>query len=226
MFVRDWMTEEVEVARPDDRVATVQERLHRRGVRQFPVVSEGRLVGIITDRNVRSEHNPRAKVATVMTPAPVTTTRGTLVEEAAELLRLRKIGALPVVEGERLVGIVSESDLLAALVELCKQLQPTTEIELLCDEGVKALERIRAVIEGNYGRILNLSGVPESNRQQLITLWVRMPVGHLPEQLLEEAGFRVLACITGLDFTGPKGERQGSFPLDQPGAGTWNDSRP
>ena len=208
MVVQDWMTEQVEIVGPEDRTATVREKLRSRRVRQFPVVSGGFLIGIITDRDLRGQLDPHAKVAAVTTPAPVTTTRYTPVEKAAAVMRARKIGALPVVEGEKLVGIVSESDLLAALVELCEQLQPTTEIELLSDGGDAAPERIRAVIERNYGHILHLSRVPEANGQQFVTLWIRMPVGHVPGQVLEKAGFRVLSCITGRPVTVPEAERQ------------------
>jgi len=138
-----------------------------------------------------------------MTPAPVTTTPHTPVENAAAVLRARKIGALPVVEGDKLVGIVSESDLLAALVDLCEQLRPTSEIELLIEGGETALERMRTVIERNYGHIPHLSAAPEANGQQFVTLRVQMPVGHVPERVLEEAGFRVLSCITGRAVTAP-----------------------
>jgi IMP dehydrogenase len=67
------MSEQVEVVRAEDDVESVRERLRKRRVRQFPVLSGGKLVGIVTDRDVRSERDPTAKVETVMTPAPMTT---------------------------------------------------------------------------------------------------------------------------------------------------------
>lgn len=197
MLVRDWMTREVEVVRPEDEIASVLARLRERRVRQFPVVSEGKLVGIITDRDVRSERDPQAKTANVMTPAPLTTTSTTPVEEAAALLRDRKIGALPVMDGEKVVGIVSESDLLAALVVLCDLLEPTTLIDVECDEGDASLERIRAILERHGGRISRISGAPVGHGLQRVALQVRMPAGRVPERMLEEAGFQALSCVTG-----------------------------
>ena len=73
MRVRHRMSEQVEVVRAEDDVESVRERLRKRRVRQFPVLSGGKLVGIVTDRDVRSERDPTAKVETVMTPAPMTT---------------------------------------------------------------------------------------------------------------------------------------------------------
>lgn len=201
MLVRDWMTEKVEVVGPEDDVETVLNQLRDRGVRQFPVVSGGKLVGIITDRDVRSQRDPQAKTATVMTPGPLTTTGATPVEEAAALLRTRKIGALPVVDGEALVGIVSESDLLAALVELCDLLEPETFIDLECEEGDRPLQRIRTVMERHGGRITWMSGVPDAHGRQYVALRVRMPAGRAPERMLEEAGFEIRACVTGRTVT-------------------------
>ena len=208
MLVRDWMTEQVEIVHPEDDVAAVLARLRQRRVRQFPVVSEVKLVGIITDRDVRSQRDSHAKTSTVMTRKPLTTTGATPVEEAAALLRDRKIGALPVLDGEELVGIVSESDLLAALVELCDVLEPETFIDLECEEGDAPLQRIRTVLERHRGRIIWISAIPSVPGMQYVALRVRMPAGRPPERLLEEAGFQTLACFTGgaATFKKPDGE--------------------
>jgi acetoin utilization protein AcuB len=201
MLVRNWMSEQLEVVGPDDDVAAVRARLHERRVRQFPVVADGKLVGIITDRDVRSARDPAAKIETVMTVDPVTTTPSTPVEEAAALLRLRKVGALPVMEGDTLVGIVSESDLLQALIDLTRVLEPTTLIELECDEGIPAVQRIRTLLERKGGHVPWVSAVPGAGGRVRVALRVRMPVGHAPERIIEEAGFPVLSCVTGRGLT-------------------------
>jgi acetoin utilization protein AcuB len=197
MLVRHWMTEQVEFARPGDDVASTRERLRTRRVRQFPVMDAGNLVGIVTDRDLRAVIDGTTTIGAVMTPNPVTTTPGALVEDAAAVLRARKIGALPVVEEGKLVGIVSESDLLAAMVELCRVLEPTTLIEVDCEEGAVPLQRIRRVLETRGGRVAWLVGTPTGGRGQRVALRVRMPLGRAPERILEEAGFPVLSCITG-----------------------------
>lgn len=197
MLVRHWMTEQVDFARPADDVASTRERLRARRVRQFPVMDEGTLVGIVTDRDLRGVTDGATHVGAVMTRNPVTTTPGTLVEDAAAILRMRKIGALPVVEEGKLVGIVSESDLLAAMVELCRLLEPTTLIELDCEEGAVPVQRIRRLLESRGGRVAWLAGSPTGGGGQRVALRVRMPLGRAPERILEEAGFPVLSCITG-----------------------------
>ncbi len=197
MQVRSWMTEQVESVRPDEDIAEVRRRFRQRRVRQFPVLEAGQLVGIITDRDVRTASAPDTAVAAVMTPDPVTAKPGMLVEEAAALIRQHRIGALPVVEDGVLLGIVSESDLLNALVELCGVLEPTTLIEVESAEGGDEVERVRSVIEKHGGWVPWISGAPDGRGRQIIALRLRMAVGSSPEQLLEEAGFNLLSSISG-----------------------------
>lgn len=195
MMVRDCMTTPVETVRPDDDVATVRETLRRRRVRQLPVVAADHVIGIVTDRDVRGARDASALVESVMTPAPATTTPTTPIEAAATLLRRRKIGALPVVDGDALVGIVTESDLLDAFVRLCARLYPTTVLELECPADPDAPARVRKVLERHGGRVAWLTAVRPRGERESLSLRVHMPPGPVPEQLLEEAGFTVLSCV-------------------------------
>ncbi|HEY2386537.1 MAG TPA: CBS domain-containing protein [Candidatus Binatia bacterium] len=195
MLVRDCMTAPVETAHPEDTVAAVREVFRRRRIRQLPVMAAGRLIGVVTDRDVRSAASDTTTVDAVMTPNPTTIAPATLIEQAATVMRERKIGALPVVEGETLVGIVSESDLLEALTRLCAMLDPTTAIELDCDDDPNAPARVRRVLERHGGHIAWLTAVRMHGGRQRISFRTRMPIGTVPEQLLEEAGFPVRSCI-------------------------------
>jgi acetoin utilization protein AcuB len=195
MLVRDCMTTPVQTVAPDETVAAVREVLRRRRIRQLPVVAAGRVIGIVTDRDVRGAAPGAATVDAVMTPNPATTTPATPVERAATIMRERKFGALPVVEGDTLVGIVSESDLLAALTRLCGMLEPTTAIELECEDDPGAPSRISHLLERHGGRVACMTAVRTHGGRQRISFRARMPIGAAPEQLLEEAGFPVRSCI-------------------------------
>jgi CBS domain-containing protein len=141
MQVRDIMTSEVVVARPDTSVNLVARLMHGKGISGLPVVEEGRLVGIITEldlivRNTRFEppaffqildgripletpghyrkrlqHMLGTEARDVMTEKVVTIGPEEAVETLAELMVRRRVNPVPVVEGERLVGIVSRSDI-------------------------------------------------------------------------------------------------------------------
>ena len=190
------MTARVETARPDDTVATAREVLRRRRFRQLPVVAAGRVIGMVTDRDLR-DGDASASVDAVMTPTPVTTTPATPVEQAARVLRERKFGALPVVEGDTLVGIVSESDLLGALVELCTLLDTTCTVELECAPDPAAPGHVRRLLERHGGQVAWMTAVRTPSDRQRIALRVRMPPSRSAAQLLEESGYPVAFSIAG-----------------------------
>lgn len=195
MVVRDCMTTTVETVKPDDDVATVREVLRRRRIRQVPVVAAGRVIGIVTDRDVRGITGDRTTVDAVMTPTPVTVAPDTPVEVAAAMLRTRKIGALPVVLDHVLVGIVSESDLLGALVDLCARLETTTVLAVECDEDAHAVSRIRELFGRHGATVAWISSVRTRGGKQAINVRVRMPPERGATELLTDAGFRVVSCV-------------------------------
>jgi nucleotide-binding universal stress UspA family protein len=120
LAVGHWMTAHPVTVSPDDNLSTVSERMHEGRFRTMPVISAGKLVGVITDRDVRANHsetNP-IKVGKVMTREVLTVTPATSILDAARLLIERKIGALPVLKNGDLVGIISTADLLHAFVEM------------------------------------------------------------------------------------------------------------
>jgi acetoin utilization protein AcuB len=129
MLVRDKMTRDVITVTPDQSLRMAKERLRKHGIRWLPVVRDGTLVGIVTDQHVRqawaspatslSTHEllrllEQVMVEEVMTPHPPTVTPETPLPEAARLLHDRGTGGLTVVEGVRVVGIITESDLLGS----------------------------------------------------------------------------------------------------------------
>lgn len=132
MRVADWMNKGLVVVTPDVPVKEAMRILQEKRIRHLPVVEEGRLVGIITDRDLRSvapspatslsiyEINyllDKLTVKEVMTKKVFTVSPETELEEAARLILERRIGALPVVKDGTLVGIITETDLLRAFLE-------------------------------------------------------------------------------------------------------------
>ena len=128
MQVRDLMSQGVVSITPGESAALAARLLSRHNVGSLPVCGEdGRLRGIVTDRDIRlatSHLNPKGpcpgctRVGEVMTREVVTAHPLDPVEEAARVMRERKIGCLPVLEDEALVGIVTGIDLLDALLRL------------------------------------------------------------------------------------------------------------
>jgi acetoin utilization protein AcuB len=132
--VGDRMTRPVTTVRADTLVSGAVELMRSRRIRHLPVVDRNRrLVGIVTDRDLRQVLfgpivQARLAAATdalrdltvgdVMTWGAVRVTPGTSVRHAARLMHESKVGALPVVEADRVVGILTERDVLAAFREI------------------------------------------------------------------------------------------------------------
>lgn len=105
---------------PQDSLATAQAQMQAGGFRQLPVVTDGKLVGIVTDRDVRRYVRKMriTEVKAAMTKDPETVTPVTTLEEAAQLLLEHKIGGLPVLEADSLVGIITTTDILRAFLDV------------------------------------------------------------------------------------------------------------
>lgn len=117
LTVNDLMTVAPQWVTPDTPLSEIERLMCDEGCRHLPVLEKGELVGIITDRDLRSVINTplmgHGAAESIMTSQPVTVTPGTLAYRAAEMLNLYKFNALPVVDHGELVGIVTSTDFLA-----------------------------------------------------------------------------------------------------------------
>ena len=130
MLTEDWMTRDVITVKPLEKAARAAELMDAKHIHQLPVVSEDRgLAGIITDRDIRLARglslggkHPMGfdglDVEEVMTVDPLIISPGDDLMHALQLLHEHRFGALPVVQGGKLVGIIARHDLLAAFVSI------------------------------------------------------------------------------------------------------------
>ncbi|MCO5194836.1 MAG: CBS domain-containing protein [Anaerolineae bacterium] len=121
LTVSDLMTFNPKTVTPMTPLTEIQRLMRAEGCRHLPVVENGRLIGIITDRDLRAVVNTPVfavgSAETVMTSNPITVSPGTPAHRAAEMLNLYKFNSLPVVDHGVLVGIVTSSDFLAQFTE-------------------------------------------------------------------------------------------------------------
>lgn len=131
MLVKQWMTTEPLAVQAKDSLMHARVLMKRHTIRHLPVLSGDRIVGVLSDRDLR-DYTPshcssldvfelhyliaKLTVDDAMTPRPVTVGPDETVTRAGELMLKKRIGCLPVEEGGRLVGILTESDLVRALV--------------------------------------------------------------------------------------------------------------
>jgi acetoin utilization protein AcuB len=133
MLVSDWMVADPVTVTPETKLFEAQKIMRDGGFRRLPVVARGHLVGIVTDRDLREAAPSKATslsvfelnyllsrltVKDVMKTTVLTISPDDPIERAALLMNERKISGLPVVDGDVVVGILTITDLLQALVSL------------------------------------------------------------------------------------------------------------
>ena len=119
------MTRHPETIHPEDTLAKAKEMMDAAGFRRLPVVKDGAVVGMLTERDLRTHagYLESTRVNGAMSCPIVSVGPNSTVQEAARLLLQRKIGGLPVLDAGKLVGIVSTTDLLRAFLEVVATLE-------------------------------------------------------------------------------------------------------
>jgi acetoin utilization protein AcuB len=171
MLVRDVMQSKLITIDPETTLPQAMRLAAERRVRHLPVVRDGDLIGIVSDRDLKQamaspatsleahELNyllNRLTVAEIMTRAVITIGAMSPIEEAARLLVQEKISALPVTAAGQLIGIVTETDLLELLVRAMGAGSPSTRLDLLLDDRPSGLAEIVAAIEQTGATIASI----------------------------------------------------------------------
>jgi acetoin utilization protein AcuB len=152
MLVDEIMKREVITVNPEDSLATALLIIKKHRIRHLPVVENNILVGIVSDRDLRDVCPSRlvnedqddllqnTKIKDIMNSNVITAHPLDFVEDAASVFYEFRIGCLPVIQKGKLVGIVTESDVLHTLVELMGVNQPSShiEVEVIDEPGVLA----------------------------------------------------------------------------------------
>ncbi len=152
--------------------------MREKGIRHLPVVDGDRLVGVITDRDLRlatsalapSPFPPGSRVSAVMSRAPLTADAADPVEDAARTMREKKIGCLPIVEDGRLIGIITGLDLLDALMRMTGVDKPSGRLEVRLPDHPGELARLTSFLSHrdlNVHSILTYPEGPDSVRTVL-----------------------------------------------------------
>lgn len=212
MRIKNWMTPDPITVHPDTPLRQAQKLMAEKQIRRLPVVDKkGRLVGLLTSRHVieampsaatsLSVHElhalwDRLTVGEVMQKDPLTVGPEDRVQDVIQLGRERGVGAFPVMEGGKLVGIATETEIINALVQLIGTREGTSTIELANVELGKAYGatgRIASTIEKRGVPVEAIFTAPHRNSVGN-QVFIRVRSIH-PENLtgdLENAGFKVV----------------------------------
>ena len=156
LLVKDSMTREVVTLSPQATAGEALALCRERRIRHLPVLEEGHLVGIVSDRDLRSatpalgdparaEALGKILVSEVMAREVATARPEDPIEEAANAMREKRIGCLPVLEEDALVGVVTSSDVMEALVYLMGAHEPGNRLEVVMPDRPGTLAGVAGI---------------------------------------------------------------------------------
>ncbi len=191
------MVKELVTVSPEASVEEALRLMRVHSIRHLPVVEGEKLVGFVTESSIRESlggTSPERPVREVMITDPITVSPETTIDEAARIIYKQKIGGLPVVEGERLVGILTITDLLEAFIELMGLLRASSRLDVIPKEP-EGLEGVLDIIRSFGGKVISIGMdlSPNGNRVYYIRL-EKMPLEPLASAL-EVAGHRVVSVM-------------------------------
>lgn len=206
LLVRDSMTREVLTVGPETKATEALALCRENRIRHLPVLEGGRLVGIISDRDLRSatpvlgdsarvEALRRIRVAEEMARDVATVHPEDPIEDAAMTMYERKIGCLPVVEGDDLAGILTSSDVLRAFVRLVGAHEPGSRLEVALPNRSGSLAEVVGLVRDEGVNLVSVlaSSEPEDEdgeRVAVLRLATINPRGVVED--LKAAGYPVL----------------------------------
>lgn len=168
MFVRDWMSAPAITLGPDATASAALAFLDKRKVRRAPVVEDGKLVGIVTKSDLLGAGKHHAvhgvtTIANVMTQKPMTVQQDDTLEAAAQLMLANKVSGVPVLDGDRVVGIITESDLFRALCGMLGIGERGARVQMTVKDDADLLKQIHGRLNGLAVRSLVTVHDPKRN---------------------------------------------------------------
>ena len=159
-----------------NKEASIQEALtlmKQGSIRHLPVVdAEKTLIGWVTDADLRgvliASMLEELSLEDVMVRKPVKTHPDAPIEEAARLLLERKIGGLPVLEGGKLVGVLTVVDVLSAFITILGMLGNSTRLDVKMTAGADQLDEITRLVHDHQAEVISICHLPVSEGKESV----------------------------------------------------------
>lgn len=209
MYVQKYMTKNVVTVTRDMRVLEVLDLMKKNNVNKMPVVQGNRLIGLVTyrliSRQLPSQHTSlsmhevnylltKTTVGDIMETAVETIAPTALLEAAAVVMRDRKIDVLPVVFNDELVGIITQSDIFDAFIDVLGYNRQGTRlvVELVHESG--QLEKMAALFTQSGYNVEQIAVYHDNNKAQVV---IQLDTSETTnaKTVLETNGFNVLSAI-------------------------------
>ena len=189
MLVKDWMTREVVTVEEDISVMKASRLMKEKGFQHLPVVRQGRLTGIVSDRDLKEAHPSKAttldihelyylldklKVKKVMSKNPHTVSGDETTDKAAALMLKHDISALPVVDQKgHLQGIITKGDVFRAMTSVSGIYQAPLQLCVEIEDRPGSIRKVTDVIRAHGGRMVSMITTYEQAAKGFRHLYIR-----------------------------------------------------
>jgi len=200
MLIREVMHLNPISVTPDTSLSDTYNLMSENNVRHLPIINNGILVGIVSDRDVRlatskfakKSFEPQTPISEIMS-FPVETTRPSEpIEVATQTMRQFKIGCLPVLDDSKLVGIVTVADLLDAMLLMTGVHYPSGRLDVRLTDRTGELAKLTKIIAERNVNIHSILSYPETDgKLRLVLRGATMEIRPLAKTICN-AGFEVL----------------------------------
>jgi len=208
VFVHDCMTANPITISKDTPIFEALEIIQKHKIRHLPVTRDGKLIGLVTERGLlKVSPSPastlsvyelnyilaKVTVAEAMIKNPITISPNAPIEEAALIMREHKIGCLPVVEGDKLVGIITQTDMVEALVNLFGLRRAGSRVVLEVSDRVGVLAEITSLLKEKGVSIRSLATFEREPGLYELTFRLSVPDARGLAAELEQMGYKVIS---------------------------------
>jgi len=209
MLVKNWMSKNVITVNVNDSMSDAVNLLKEHDIRMLPVMKNGTLVGIVTDRDIKRASASDAtsleihellyllvqiKIKDIMTKNPITVPSDFTVEETAKILLENKISGVPVMNAQDQVeGIITQNDLFRVMISLTGVNKRGIQFALMLEDRPGSIKEVADIIRKYGGRMVSIlssyEGVQKGYRRVYIRMYNidRVKLPQLKEELKEKA---------------------------------------
>ena len=196
MKVKDRMSRQPITTTPEATVDQALGLMRKHGIRHLPVLDGDRLVGLVTDTDLRTawlaSQLEELSVGDLMHRDPIVVAAEDTVYQAARLLYHHKLTGLPVEEQGRLVGIITLADMLGVFLDLMGLLSDSSRLDLALAPEPQALEQVHALIRDHGGQVMCVALVSAQPEHRVYSFRLEKTDLAPIIQALEQAGHQVL----------------------------------
>lgn len=207
MFVKNKMTANPFTISPEQSMSDAREIMEQYSVRRLPVVQDSKLVGVVSREDINRASPSMAtsltvneltyllnktKIKKIMTKNPISISPNALLEEAAILMRDNSVSFLPVVDNNKLVGIITESDIFDSFIELLGFREKGTRLTIEVNDEPGIMSHLTGIV-GVYGaNITHVAVYRGTSGKSAVVIGINSLNTSAIENSIEEHGYKII----------------------------------